>query len=445
MKYQYAYITSFFVIFGMGFMNYSQSQNIRVLFNQSVDNSVSSITDAVQAINIEDTICKYIDMANSSIDIAVWDNGSTKIISALNSAYNRGVVVRYISSSNSLNTALSNINSGISVLERDASVSTNVMHNKFVLIDDTFMLTGSMNFGNGSMFDDYNNLVFIFDNTITQAYKTEFDEMWGGIDTQPNITNSKFGPDKTDNTLHNFTIGGSPVELYFSPTDGTTSKIVEAINSANYTLDIAMFTFINNDIGDAVVTAKNRGVVVRAIIENINYIGSEYSSLLSNGINVLSHSNVPYDFHHKYCIIDANNSNSDPIVITGSHNWTNSAEEDNDENTLIIHNHIVANQYLEEFSKRFSELSTLSVENQQSLNQMVLFPNPTKEMIEFLSPVLLTKARIIIKNVEGKTILINNNVNGFKHTIDVSSLSKGVYFLYIIQNGEIGHLKLIKE
>ncbi len=435
----------FLLILVMGFTNLSHSQNIRVLFNQSVDNSVSSITDAVEAINIEDSICKYIDMATSSVDIAVWDNGSSKIINALNNAYNRGVIVRYISSSNSINSALSSLNSGISVLERDASISTNVMHNKFVLIDNSFMFTGSMNFGNGSMFDDYNNLVFIFDNTITQAYKAEFDEMWGGTGAQSNTANSKFGPDKTDNTPHHFTIGGSGVELYFSPTDGTTLKIVEAINTANYSLDIAMFTFINNDIGDAVVAAKNRGVVVRAIIENVNYVGSEHSSLISNGINVLSHSSVPFDFHHKYCIIDANNANSDPVVITGSHNWTNSAEEDNDENTLIIHSQIIANQYLEEFSKRFSELSPSSVVNQTSNNQVAIFPNPTRDSFKIVSAKNMNNSKLLIQSIDGLIILEKSDFSGFECVVDISNLAKGIYFVYLYQDKELNVLKLMNE
>jgi hypothetical protein len=52
-------------------------------------------------------------------------------------------------------------------------------------------------------------------------------------------------------------------------------------------------------------------------------------------------------------IIDANFPNSDPILITGSQNWSTSAETSNDENTLIIHNALIANQYLQEFAKRY--------------------------------------------------------------------------------------------
>ena len=63
-------------------------------------------------------------------------------------------------------------------------------------------------------------------------------------------------------------------------------------------------------------------------------------------------------FHHKYAIIDASNVSADPIVLTGSHNWSGNAENNSDENTLIIHDATIANIYLQEFEKRWGELGT---------------------------------------------------------------------------------------
>jgi len=57
--------------------------------------------------------------------------------------------------------------------------------------------------------------------------------------------------------------------------------------------------------------------------------------------------------HHKYVIVDQSDASSDPIILTGSHNWSNSAQFRNDENTLIIHNQDLANQYYQEFTNRY--------------------------------------------------------------------------------------------
>ncbi len=440
------YIINCLVVFCLSVVcNSAYSQAIRVLFTQSVDNTVSVITNATTAGSIEDTICSYINMANVTLDIAVWDNGSTAIVNAINSAYNRGVVVRYISSTNSTNTALSDLVSGVPLLERQSGLTTNVMHNKFVIIDNAIVLSGSMNYGQGSMFDDYNNFIIVYNSNLAQNYLTEFNEMWGGSGAQPNLTTSKFGPDKTDNTQHNFTIGGSSVECYFSPTDGTTAQIINAINSADYSLDFATFTFTNNDLGDAVVAAKNRGVVVRGIIENENYIGSEYSGLINDGINVLSHSGVPYDFHHKYCIIDASSPASNPTVVAGSHNWSNSAEDEYDENTLIIHDQIIANQYWEEFSKRFSELSPTGLLDYNGHNGFKLFPNPAGNIIVLNANLVFYSASYKILNYTGQTIMEGDKVSGNTCTLDVSKVPAGVYFIVIEQDAIISKMKFVKQ
>jgi len=412
------------------------SQSIQVYFNQSVNNSISTATDAQTSAFLDDTIVAFIDQSLVSLDVAVWDNGSTKIVNAINAAYSRGVQVRYITSSNSLNTALSSLNPAISVLERNSGLTSDVMHNKFIIVDNRRLLTGSMNFGDGSIFDDYNNIVLIADPNLSQAYTSEFNEMWGTTLPLPNLANSKFGPDKTDNTTHSFTVAGSPVQSYFSPTDNTTARIVDAINSADHTLDIALFTFINNDIGDAVVAAKERGVYVRCIIENTSYIGSEFNSLVSAGIAAYSHQSVPYDFHHKYCIIDAFYGNSDPLVVTGSHNWTNSAEDEYDENTLMIHNQMIAQQYTEEFVQRFVEMGGNGLNEEFSTNNYI-YPNPSNGEFKLINS---NFKELIIFDLLGNKVY-SNSINSSE--IVCPNLPTGTYILQLKNDDSLVTQKII--
>jgi len=81
--------------------------------------------------------------------------------------------------------------------------------------------------------------------------------------------------------------------------------------------------------------------------------------------------------HHKYAIIDADNPLLENIVVTGSHNWSSSAEVANNENTLIIHNKKVANLYLQEFKARYLEAGgtdsiLVSVKHQKELAQVII-------------------------------------------------------------------------
>ena len=58
---------------------------------------------------------------------------------------------------------------------------------------------------------------------------------------------------------------------------------------------------------------------------------------------------LPGKVHHKFAVIDV--EGSDPTVILGSYNWTNSGAYDNDENTLIIHDRELAQVYYAEWER----------------------------------------------------------------------------------------------
>ena len=52
--------------------------------------------------------------------------------------------------------------------------------------------------------------------------------------------------------------------------------------------------------------------------------------------------------HHKVFIVDDS-------VVFGSYNPTKSGDEDNDENLLIVHNRDIAERFVEEFKRIYSE------------------------------------------------------------------------------------------
>jgi phosphatidylserine/phosphatidylglycerophosphate/cardiolipin synthase-like enzyme len=422
------------------------SGDISVYFNQSVDNSASSLTNALSVPAFEDTIISYINSAQYTLDICNYNTGSIAIVSAINAAFNSGVVVRYIGADNTgtNNSELSNISPSIPLIQRPSDGE--VMHNKFMIIDAatpslSTVVTGSVNHTDNSCHQDYNNLVIIEDQSLAYAYEMEFEEMWGSTTNTPNLSNSKFGDAKTDNTPHSFTIGGLNVELYFSPSDGTTSHIETALLSADTDMQFAMLTFIHNDLGDAVITAHNAGVNVKGIIENTIYFGSEYNSLLSAGVDVYSHLTIPYYLHHKYGIVDANNTTSDPLVITGSHNWTNSAEDDYDENTLIIHDAIIANMYYEEFMARYDEVSTSINKAETNPKEIIVYPNPTKEKISIACN---NMESVKIFDVTGK-LMYERVVSTDIVDIDISTFSKGIIFVKVFSADAVAVERIVLE
>jgi phosphatidylserine/phosphatidylglycerophosphate/cardiolipin synthase-like enzyme len=287
---------------------------------------------------------------------------------------------------------------------------------------------GSTNWTNPSnLFNDYNNIIFIQDEAVAKAYTMEFDEMWVGT----------FGTNKSDNTPHKFIVGGSDVEVYFSPSDQTTSQINKLIESVNYTFEFGLLSFTRDDLAQTVIDKNAEfGVSIRGIIEDENSLGGEFANLQTNGVNMRSHTGVSNSFHHKYAIADANAPGSDPIILTGSHNWSSNAENNSDENTLIIHDATIANIYLQEFEKRWGELGAPNNIDELIDINLSVFPNPTSGKITVSSDLEITQINLYA--ADGKLIFFNEGT-----TIDIDI--KGIYFIKIIT--EKGNLvkKIIVE
>lgn len=394
---------------------------IRPYFNHSVDVSFSTGVDAQNITTyFNDTIKAYMDLAQNTLDVCVYNASDATIATAINDAYNRGVLVRYIADDDVTNIMLSSLDPNIPIVYRDPALA-GIMHNKFIIIDanttnNSWVMGGSTNWTNPSnLFNDYNNLIFIQDEAIAKAYTLEFEEMWAGT----------FGANKLDNTPHKFIVGGSDVEVYFSPSDQTTSKINEVIESVDYSLEFGLLSFTRDDLAQSVID-KNAsfGVYIRGIIEQENITGSEFSNLQTNGVNVRTHMGVSNSFHHKYAIADANVSGSNPTVLTGSHNWSSNAENNSDENTLIIHDATIANIYLQEFEKRWGELGTPNAIDELIDIELSVFPNPTAGKVTVKSD--LEISQINLYAIDGKLISVNK-------TSEIDINTKGIYFLKIVK------------
>lgn len=128
-------------------------------------------------------------------------------------------------------------------------------------------------------------------------------------------------------------------EVYFSPGGGAQQAILERIEEAAESIDVAMYAFTSRELAWALVRARERGVRVRVLLDG-DFVQNEYSKhrfLNNHGVQVrvdMSHLTRSGDFqglmHHKFAVVDRQ------VVITGSYNWTASAQERNEENLLIF-------------------------------------------------------------------------------------------------------------
>jgi len=474
-------------IFGDVYGTASQSTGeIKVFFNKTVDVSLSrNGATPIVTTDMAQVIADYIDKANESVDVAMYNMnaaGGVKIATALNAARARGVQVRFIFGGESANTGLSLLSGGPTGIPklRDRNVGGPAAlqrtgtgnHNKFIVIDpesrlNSYVITGSGNFTNNNLFTDPNNFIIIQDQALARAYRTEFDEMWGegpvnpastvtvGIGTSLDFNRqklSRMGAQKIKNTPSKFIIGDRLVELYFSPTDRTTNAIRKALYSTNNDMRFALLILTSDDLRVPIDSMQNVGWDVKGLIDKENAVpdgnippavpGSDFYWLRDRGVNVNSYATAD-QLHHKYAVVDAVRTNSDPLVVTGSHNWTSSAETSNDENTLIIHDARIANMFRQEFGQRWFEATGIRDAYLLALDEpigeygAIIYPNPSQGNFTIrLDRNLYTNAQIRIVDLQGK-LLEEKSISVEGRNLEINTnLPKGMYILQVEIEGQ---------
>jgi len=465
---KHCYILSCLLILSVSSRSFA-GDKIKIYFNHPVDTTVSTGVSAVYSTHIADTIVAYINRAKYTIDVAVYNfvysASYANIAGAIDSAYNRGVHIRWIYDGSSSNTGLTNVNPAINTLGSPTSAGYGIMHNKFMVIDayspdpnDAIVYTGSMNWTAQQINTDYNNVLFLQDSALARAYKREFDMMWGDTSLTPNAVNSKFGPDKTDLGLHNFTIDGHDVKLYFSPSDNTNSQIINTINTANTDLYFALYTFTYQADATAIMNRKNAGVYVAGIDDAFSDSYLPYNTFTSGlGSNFISYHGTGI-YHNKYMIVDPSDKCSDPIVETGSHNWSTAANTQNDENALIIHSDTVANIYYQSFLKNFTTFGGsltpqlgcgLSANNLQGITEgFNVYPNPFNAgsviayTLSASAPVTVT-----VSDLYGRKVATPANYalqQAGQHILKFPDVPPGVYFVHYTAGNDVYTLRVAK-
>lgn len=346
---------------------------ITAFFNQSVETAYATQDAANGNALLQRRLLDRINGASHSIDACLFNLTVPEITTALISAFNRGVRVRVVTESENIGTEINRlIAAGIPVLDDTAGPNTGsgYMHDKFLVFDfadassasDDFVWTGSANITYNGFYENAENVVLIQDQALAGAYTVEFEEMWGSTGPLPDPQASRFGARKVDATPHRFQIGATPVEVYMSPGEGCTAHLLAAIASAQRGAYFSIFGFTNADVEAGLRQARDRGARIAGVFDAAQASGSsEYWPMSGQGpgawdppadVHLLS--GYP-SMHHKYLLVDADNVALDASVVTGSFNWSWSAESANDENLLVIHDSRTANHFLQEFMARYHE------------------------------------------------------------------------------------------
>lgn len=289
---------------------------------------------------LEDALVAALDGARFTIDAAVFEMNSQPVTDALIRAHERGVRVRVVTDGEygleRPDATFDQIELAGIALQSDQARS-GLMHNKFFVIDQVYVWTGSTNVTHNGFYNNNNNSMLLRSSRLAANFTLEFEELFGG----------SFGV-TSPNTVPNpdLTIDGTRVETLFEAEGDVPARLLELINNAR-TVRFLAFTFTRDDLTQAMVNRFQAGELdVMGVVETSQRRFWTQRACASLPIR---RDGNPDILHHKVLIID------DSIVVMGSLNFSGNAADSNDENTLIIHNTAIARAYLEEFARRWNE------------------------------------------------------------------------------------------
>ncbi|HSB01179.1 MAG TPA: phospholipase D-like domain-containing protein, partial [Anaerolineales bacterium] len=268
---------------------------------------------------VDGPLVEAIDAARLSIDVAAYSLSLNSVRYALIRAHDRGVTVRLVMESTNMDRSDPQklIEAGIPIIgdNRDG-----LMHDKFMVIDKAEVWMGSMNFTDAGAYDDDNNLMRIRSAEIAQDYTVEFEEMF---------KDNKFGPDVVAQTPNpTVTINGTRLDVFFSPDDGVLAALVPLLENAQQSIYFLAYSFTSNQLGEIVRQKAEQGITVAGVMDAEQMKsnqGTEFDPFRQAGLDVRI-DGIEGLMHHKVFIIDKK------IVAFGSYNFSQSAEENNDEN-----------------------------------------------------------------------------------------------------------------
>lgn len=296
---------------------------------------------------IQDKLVQLIEKAQTSIHIAAFEFNLDPIADALVKAKQRGVEVKWVTDDeHGLAADLEKGHGQFAKLKKAGikvknDARSGLMHNKFVIIDSQTVWTGSTNLTINGTQRNNNNVIVMRSPEVAAIYEKEFQEMWGG----------KFGKGSPSTVAQQKVIvNDTPISVLFGSEDDVADALTRLISNTKSDVKFMSFSFTHDDMGKAMLAKANQGVRVQGIFETRGSQTqfSELPRLFCQGIPVRQDGN-PRTLHHKVIVLDKE------TVITGSFNFSNNANQRNDENVVILDNPGIAKLYLQEFERRWEE------------------------------------------------------------------------------------------
>jgi hypothetical protein len=292
----------------------------------------------------ESSIYSFINSATKTIDMTMYELTDTTVTTDLVNREKAGVTVRVILDGAQMSTNQTAFNAlqagGVSVTW--SSTAFTFTHQKTITVDgdESYISTGNLDSRFYSTSRDYG--VFDTDQADVAAIEAVF---------SADFAKTSITPSDGD-------------DLVWSPTDSQT-RLLALINGAQHSLDIEQEEFSDTALVNAVVSAADRGVAVRVVVENPSSYTSELNEVTAAGGKVASYSSSTGFYVHAKAII-ADYGTSTAKIFLGSENFSDTSLNDNRELGLIITDPAVLTGVESTFNADFAGVPSVTSPGNQS-------------------------------------------------------------------------------
>jgi phosphatidylserine/phosphatidylglycerophosphate/cardiolipin synthase-like enzyme len=314
--------------------------------------------------DVVDVMIDMVDNAQVSIEFAVMGFSYAPLAEAFVRAYDRGVRIEMVGDAEHLT------NYGYERFrERHIPMTVgnipHIMHDKFMVVDGRFVFASTANWSQSDLKQNSNNFVVIDSPEVAADFQAEHEQMFNGV----------FGSNKVEiDNGRVYQVGDTEVEVWFAPNEDVAGRMVELVDAAQESVWFTIFAFTKDQVGSAYIRKQEEFAAAGKLREGDQSVGiwgvidqsqlhsngqyHEAFRLLSAGIPMRMDGNdatlQPGDYqagggrlHSKTMVIDPDGEN--PVVISGSFNWSASATQSNDEYLLVFKGKRVAQLYKEYF------------------------------------------------------------------------------------------------
>jgi len=347
--------------------------DLEILFNDQVKSDVFS-----------QRIVQVIDGAKQSIKIAMFALTSPAIISALDRAEGRGVVIELVFDESNRERYYASL---INVFLEGQAVSGGVddevynvgyyMHNKFVLIDnglaDARLIAGTLNWTDWQEQYDPSYLIITSRPEILEVYNAEWERLWSGISGTNKLRQSNYQPWAAEFVYNNATL-----ELWWGPGFKENSfhqRLLDLIAQAENNISVAIWQLTDYDLARALLAKAIQGVKISIITDDFNFwsSNSEFSYLLKqkellglDNMEIITDSWRSVDLDKIYQVEGEDFFNSyfhrhellvdNKILALGTANWSYRGFWGNDESNLVTDDLNVIQAWQESWNYHYQNL-----------------------------------------------------------------------------------------